>query len=220
MRISDIINEDCVEIGAEFCDRDEALTRLLRLHQQQGNIQDSTALRRELLRQEKSNPGAVSCRVAIPVIRDAAAHRTRLTAITLSDGVEYSAPDGRKVNLIFLITGSQDNNDWQWLKARLMRLLMDAGFTARLSAAKSREEFIRMLKDREQVRFTPPVPQKGYDCSKFLMKNNKAENDSFLHRIEKNLPEFNAIPSFIMGLPHRLKAAYHNSQRKKQRHPS
>ena len=205
MRISDIINEDCVEIGAEFCDRDEALTRLLRLHQQQGNIPDSTAVRRELLRQEKANPGAVSCRVAIPVIRDTAARRTRLTAITLSDGIEYGAPDGRKVNLIFLITGSQDNNDWQWLKARLMRLLMDAGFTARLSAAKNREEFIRMLKDREQVRFTPPVPKKEYDCSKFLVKNNKPMKTGVFRRIGEHLPKVKEVKSLLVRLPRRVK---------------
>ena len=189
MRISDIINEDCVEIGAEFCDRDEALTRLLRLQQQQGNILNSTAMRKELLRQERANPGAVSCRVAIPVIRDTSAHGTRLTAITLSEGVDYSAPDGRKVNMIFLITGPENNSDSQWLKARLMRLLMDAGFTARLSAAKDREEFIRMLREREQVRFTQPVPKKEYDCSKFLMKNNNTMKENFWRRIGKKLPK-------------------------------
>lgn len=212
MRISDIINEDCVEIGAEFCDKDEALTRLLRMHQRQGNITDSASTRRELLRQEKENPGAVSCRVAIPVIRDTGARKTRLTAITVPEGVEYGAPDGRKVSLIFLITGSEDNNDWQWMKARLMRLLMDAGFTARLCAARDRAEFISMLKEREKVRFAPLEPNKEYDCSKFLHKNNSAQKEPVFRRFIKKLPKLGRVPSLIMGLPRRLTAAHTDSE--------
>ena len=175
MRISDIINEDCVEVGSEICERDEALTRLLRLHQNQGNIADSGIINRELLRQEDGCPTAVSCRIAIPVIRDSGSVRTRLTAITIPGGVDYGAPDGRKVRMIFLITGREDDDDWLWLKARL-------------SAAKSGAEFVGLLNERERARFAPVEPKKEYDCSKFLIKN-KRKRESLFNRVCHLIPE-------------------------------
>ena len=99
-----------------------------------------------------------------------------------------------------------------------MRLLMDAGFTARLSAAKNREEFIRMLKEREQARFAQPVPKKEYDCSKFLERNNKEKKISMLRRVEKKLPKLRKVTSLITELPRRFTAA-RTDIKKMKRHP-
>ena len=172
MRISDIINNDSVEIGAELCSKDEALERLTAIHRRLGNIYNSSDFLDKLKEHEEEHNSAVACRIAIPALSDSAARNTRISAITVRGGVEYGAPDHKKVKLIFLIAGRDNNEELLRLRTRLMRLLMDAGFTARLGSADSAEEFVALIKEQEQTRFAREWKD-AYDCSKFLIENKK-----------------------------------------------
>jgi mannitol/fructose-specific phosphotransferase system IIA component (Ntr-type) len=172
MRISDIINRDSVEIGADICSKDEALERLTAIHRRIGNIYNSRDFLDRLKGHEREHNSAVACRIAIPALSDDAARNTRITALTLHEGVEYGAPDHRKVRLLFLIAGRGEAQELLMLKTRLMRLLMDAEFSARLGSAKSAEEFVALIREQEQRRFSNDWKD-AYDCSKFLRENNK-----------------------------------------------
>ena len=171
MRISDIINRDSVEIGAELCSKDEALERLTAIHRRLGNIFNSKGFLDKLREHEQEHNSAVACRIAIPALCDNAARNTRITAITVRDGIEYGAPDHKKVKLVFLIAGRGDAHELLMLKTRLMRLLMDADFTARLGSAQSAEDFVALIREQERLRF--PIERNAHDCSNFLQKNNK-----------------------------------------------
>lgn len=171
MRISDIINRDSVEIGAELYTKDEVLERLVALQKSNGTVRNTTALRREIDSREQHGTSALSGRVAIPAVAHSGAPVSGITAVTVKDGVDYGAPDKKRVKLIFMIAGKSGSDEYLHLKTRLMRLLMDTGFTAQLCAAKSTEEFLRLLSERENVRFAPSGPKKEYDCSKFLIEN-------------------------------------------------
>ena len=172
MRISDIINNDSVEIGAELCSKDEALERLTAIHRRLGNIYNSRGFLNKLKEHEEEHNSAVACRIAIPALCDSMARNTRISAITVRDGVEYGAPDHKKVKLIFLIAGRDEPEELLRLKTRLMRLLMDADFTAQLGSAKTAEEFVTLIKQQEEERYRKEWKD-AYDCSKFLIENKK-----------------------------------------------
>lgn len=160
MNIRELIDESRVEIGAEITTKDEALTRLIELQKQSGAIRNPRALRREINEREQRGNTAVSCRIAIPGVMHSGAKETSLTAVTVKDGVDYNAPDKRPVRLIFMIAGKSGTDEHQAVKERLTRLLSDAGFTARLSAAKSKKEFLALLSERERIRFSSPKKKK------------------------------------------------------------
>lgn len=183
MNIRDLLTKENVEIGAELFSKDEALEHLIHLQEEQGHITNRSVFKNELLQREEACNSAVAARIAIPSLCYSEADTTTLCAMTLKDGVDYDAPDKRKVKLIFMISGKRDSNEYLELKTRLMRLLMDSQFTAKLCAAKDEETFLDLLSKREQLRFSPPAPRAEYDCSKFLIKNHKRKfRDLFRHK--------------------------------------
>ena len=171
MNIRELLNESMIEIGAELSTKDEALDRLIELQRDGGAVRNPLSLSREIRARETLGTSAVSMRVAIPSVRHRGARKTSISALTVSDGVSYDSPDKRKVRLMFMISGKDGTDEYIEVKARLMHLLMDSEFTARLCSAKSREEFLRLIDEREKVRYAKPKPDKRYDCSKFLEKN-------------------------------------------------
>ena len=168
-----MINEDSVEIAAELCSKEEALIKLAQLHRAQGNIYDLRRFLSDIRDREMQSSGAISGRIAITALSDRTARDTRITAITVKDGIEYGSPDRRPVKLIFLIAGRNNSDEYLALKTRLMRLLMDSVFSAKLCSAKDKREFVELIGERERIRFAPPEPKKEYDCSKFLIKKIK-----------------------------------------------
>lgn len=182
MNIRELLNENLIEIGAELSSKDEALERLIRLQKSSGAIHNMNALRREIQERECLGNSAVSARVAIPDVAHSGAARTAISVVTIKNGVEYGAPDKRPVKLIFMIAGKSGSDEHIQAKARLMHLLMDSEFTARLCAAENKEAFLNMIAEREKVRFSPPQPDKKYDCSKFLIKNKKEKRFSLFRK--------------------------------------
>lgn len=172
MNIRELLSENRIEIGAELYSKDEALDRLICLQKKSGCIHNPKALRREIQEREKQGNSAVACRVAIPDVMHSGSTQTTISAVTVKEGVDYGAPDHRPVRLIFMIAGKSGSDEHIEAKSRLMHLLMDAGFTARLCAAQSTEEFLQLIEEREKLRYAPVEPNKKYDCSKFLTKNN------------------------------------------------
>ena len=168
MNIRDLINEQRVEVGAELYAKDEALEKLIQMQKKSGAIHNPRAVRRELQEREQRGSTAISCRIAIIDFSHSGAAYTAVSALTVKNGVDYCAPDKRPVKILFMITGKSGSQEHIEVKARLMHLLMDSEFTARLTCAKSKEEFLTLLADREKVRYSPPLPNKKYDCSRFL----------------------------------------------------
>lgn len=173
MKLRELLQENRIEIGAELSSKDEVFKRLSALQSDDSDPQDTALLDYEIQMREKLGNSAVSGRVAIPCVRHSGAEDTRISAITLKSGVEYGAPDKRVVRLVFLIAGRDKSDECVEVKARLMHLLMDSEFTARLCAAKSAGEFMELFREREEIRYAPLLPQKRYDCTKFLNKKYK-----------------------------------------------
>ena len=187
MNIRELMNVSMIETGAELYTKDEALDRLIEL-QKDGGIRNSALLSREIRARELLGTSAISMRVAIPSVCHRGAKRTGISALTVKDGVSYDSPDKRKVKLLFMISGRDGSDEYIEAKSRLMHLLMDSEFTAQLCSAKTPEEFIRLIADREKTRYSPPPPDKSYDCSKFLNKNNKSESFALFKWIRRRKP--------------------------------
>lgn len=151
MKISELLHENTVEIGAELYSKDEALDKLIALQKESGSICDPRALRREIYERERMGNSAVSGRTAIPSISHSGAARTSISAVTIKNGVEYHAPDKRPVRLMFLITGKSGSGEHNIIKERLQKLLSDPTFTAKLYSAKSKKQFINLIANKERV---------------------------------------------------------------------
>ena len=157
MNIRELMNENLIELGAELYSKNEALERLIRLQKTAGAIRDPRALRREIDARERQGTGAVSCRIAVTGVMHSGAKHTAVSAVTLHDGVDFNAPDRRPVRLIFMIAGKSGSDEHTAVREKLLRLLSDPEFSARLCAAKSKEEFLTLIGEREKMKCQKPM---------------------------------------------------------------
>lgn len=150
MTIRELLNENMIETGAELYSKGEALDELIRLQKSGGMIERPRALTREVIMRERMGNTAAGCRLAICDVMHSGAAKTTVSAVTVRDGVDYGAPDKRRVKLIFMIAGKSDSDEHKRVKEKLQKLLSDPTFTAQLCAAKSADEFFKLIVDQER----------------------------------------------------------------------
>ena len=168
MRITDLLKKQGVALGVSPKTKGDAIDKLVALHEKCGNLIDTAAYKDGILKREEMGTTAIGMEVAIPHAKSEAVKAPALTAITVPNGVDYGAPDGNPCKLIFMIAATTDGDVHLEVLARLMQMLMDEEFTAKLKAAKSVDEFLKIIDDKETEKFpeeakSAPAPAKeGY----------------------------------------------------------
>ena len=153
MRITDLLKKQGVEIGVSVKDKTAAIEKLVALHETCGNLKDTAAYKEGILKREEMGTTAIGMEIAIPHAKSEAVKAPALTAITVPDGVDYGSPDGDPCNLIFMIAATTDGDVHLEVLARMMQMLMDMDFTAKLKAAKNADEFLRLIDEKETEKF-------------------------------------------------------------------
>ena len=132
------------------------------------NLKNTAAFKEGILKREEMGTTAVGMEVAIPHAKSDAVKAPALTAITVPNGVDYGAADKKPCKLIFMIAATTDGDVHLEVLARLMQLLMDEEFTAKLKTAKTADEFLAIIDKKETEKFpdeakAPAKPaKKGY----------------------------------------------------------
>lgn len=169
MRIVDLLNEKSILLGAEPASKAEAIDTLVELQVKGGRIADAEEYRKGILAREALSSTAVGEGIAIPHAKSDAVKAPSLAAMTVPAGVDYEAMDGEPSNLIFMIAAPNDGDVHLEVLSRLMTILMDEDFRARLIAAKSADEFLGIIDDMEKEKFpeeavkeSKPAKEGGY----------------------------------------------------------
>lgn len=119
---------------------------MIALMAKSGKIGDVEKYRQGVYAREEEGTTGIGEGIAIPHCKSDAVLRPGLAAMVVSDGVDFEALDGGKVDLIFLIAApdSEDNVHLDVL-SKLSVLLMDENFTKGLRNARSVEEFLDVI---------------------------------------------------------------------------
>jgi PTS system fructose-specific IIC component len=158
MRITDLLKKEGIRIGASPADKPAAIEELIALHQACGNLLDTAAYREGILKREAMGTTAIGMEIAIPHAKSEAVKAPALTAMTVPGGVDYGSPDGDACKLLFMIAATPDGDVHMEVLARMMQLLMDFDFTAKLKEAKTPEEFLALIDAKEAEKFPDEVP--------------------------------------------------------------
>ncbi len=153
MRITDLLKKQGIEIGASVKDKAAAIEKLVALHEKCGNLKDRKAYKEGILKREEMGTTAIGMEIAIPHAKSEAVKAPALTAITVPDGVDYGSPDGDACKLIFMIAATTDGDVHLEVLARMMQMLMDMDFTAKLKKAKTADEFLKLIDEKETEKF-------------------------------------------------------------------
>lgn len=168
MRITDLLKSAAIELNADVSNKSEAIDKLIALHQAAGNLMDSEKFKEDILKREEHSTTAIGEGIAVPHAKSSAVKTPSLSFITVPAGVDYSAPDGKKTDLLFMIAATEDGDVHLEILSRLMVMLMDADFANAIRNAKSAEEVLKLIDDKETEKYTEEKPQPKKDGYRIL----------------------------------------------------
>lgn len=159
MRIIDLLKPEAITLGLDISTKDDAINALIGLHAAAGNLKDKDAYKEAILAREAQGTTAIGEGIAVPHAKTSAVKAPALAAITVPNGVDYGAPDGKPSDLLFMIAATEDGDVHLEILSRLMVMLMDADFAAKLRAAKTPAEFLDIINKQEAIKYPDEAPK-------------------------------------------------------------
>ena len=153
MRITDLLDRRSVLLDAAPADKNATLDMVVSLMTKSGKITDEDAYRKQVYAREEESTTGIGEGIAIPHGKCDAVSKPGLAAMVVPAGVDFDSLDGEPVNLVFLIAApnTKDNVHLDVL-SKLSMMLMDEDFTAKLKAAKSVDEFLKIIDEAESAK--------------------------------------------------------------------
>lgn len=153
MRITNLLSKKAIMLNADITDKNQAINTLIEMHDKAGNISNKEKYREDILAREAESTTAVGEGIAIPHAKSGAVIKPGLAAMTVKEGVDYGAPDGKPSNLLFMIAAPQNGDLHLEVLSRLMTLLMDLDLRKKLLAAETKDEFLTIIDEAEEAKF-------------------------------------------------------------------
>ena len=72
MRITDLLKSTAIELNVSVASKDEAIDRLIALHEKAGNLKDAAKFKDEILKREAHSSTAIGEGIAVPHAKSAA----------------------------------------------------------------------------------------------------------------------------------------------------
>ncbi|MFR5876843.1 MAG: fructose-specific PTS transporter subunit EIIC [Eubacterium sp.] len=167
MRIIDLLKKEAVDLNVSVLSKGEAIDKLVSLHEKADNLSDVSVYKQAIIAREAQGSTAIGEGIAVPHAKSDSVKRAGLSAITVPDGVDYCAPDGKPSDILFMIAAPLDGDLHLEILSRLMVMLMETEFCAELRAAKTTDEFLSIIDKKESEKY-PDEPkaeqpkQEGY----------------------------------------------------------
>ena len=151
MRITELLKPESIDLNAAPKDKNDTIRQAVALMAKSGNISDIEAYTKQVMAREEESTTGVGEGIAIPHGKCDAVTRPGLAAMIIRDGVDYDSLDGEPVNVLFLIAApnTKDNVHHDVL-SKLSVILLYEDFTAALKAAKTTDEFLKVIDDADK----------------------------------------------------------------------
>ncbi len=149
MRLSELLTPDRVRIPLRATTKGDVLRELVDTAVG-GNGDSAAEVLSAVLQREREFPTGIGYGVAVPHGRTPALAGLVTVAGTTPEPVPYETVDGEPVRLFFLLAGPESTaGDHVKVLSRISRLVRREPVRQRLVAARSPEEFLRILSEAE-----------------------------------------------------------------------
>ena len=150
MRIRDLLKQESIVLGAQPADKNAAINQLADLMEASGNLSDKAQYVKDVLAREASSSTGLGDGIATPHAKSAGVKTAGLSAMTVPNGVDFDSEDGEPSRLFFMIAAPESAYDAHLeILSKLATMLMDSDFKDALVAAKTKEEFLRIIDEKE-----------------------------------------------------------------------
>ncbi len=164
MKVIDMLNKNAIALNYSAGSKEQLYDKLIELHLSVGNLKDKAQYKADILKRDKEGPTAIGDGVAIPHAKSSAVKTPGLSVVTVPGGIDLDALDGGMSNLIFMIAAPEKGGDMHLeVLSRLTVMLMDKGFRNKLLSAKSPNEFLRLIDEKEIEKYGMEKPESSKD---------------------------------------------------------
>lgn len=150
MRITDLLKKNGIAINPNVKNKAEAIDKLVKLMDATGKLSNKEEYKKAVLAREELSTTGIGDGIGIPHAKTKAVKNAGLSAMIITAGIDYDSLDGQPTKLFFMIAAPEgENNVHLDVLARLSTILMDEEFKNTLIKAKSVEEFLRLIDEKE-----------------------------------------------------------------------
>lgn len=150
MKITDLLKKNGIALNPKIESKQEAIDKLVNLMDATGRLRDKEAYKKAVLDRESLSTTGIGDNIAIPHAKTSAVKEAGLSAMVLTNGVDYDSLDGEPAKLFFMIAAPEGENNLHLdVLARLSMMLMDVDFKDKLINAKSVDEFLSLIDSKE-----------------------------------------------------------------------
>ena len=158
MRVTELLKSASIDLGARVKDKQDAISHLADLMEKGGNLKDKAQYLKDVLAREASGTTGLGDGIATPHAKSAGVKAPGLAAMTIPEGIEFESMDGNPARLFFAIAAPDTGADEHlMILSKLATMIMDPDFKEALIAAKSKEEFLKLIDDKEDGKFQAPA---------------------------------------------------------------
>ena len=154
MDITDLLKKEGIELNVKVSNKQDAIDKLVELMNNTGNLADKEEYKKTVMAREELSTTGIGDGIAIPHGKTNAVKRAGLSAMVVKDGVNYDSLDGKDAKLFFMIAAPEESNNLHLeVLARLSTILMDEDFREKLINASSKDEFLKLIDEKEAEKF-------------------------------------------------------------------
>ncbi len=154
MRITDLLKSESIALGTSPADKNAAINQLADLMEAGGNLSDKEQYKKDVFAREASGTTGLGDGIATPHAKSAGVKAAGLAAMTVPGGMDFASMDGLPSRLFFMIAAPDSaNDDHLAILSKLATMIMDPDFKEALIAAKTKEEFLKLIDDKEDGKF-------------------------------------------------------------------
>ena len=168
MKLIELFSRDATALDVKAKDKDAVINKLVDLQFTHGNITDKEAYKKAIYAREAEFSTYVGEGIAVPHAKTEVVTAPSLAVVRLTEPIQYNEDDDDKSKLFFMIAAPMNGNLHVDMLARMMSLLANEDFVAKLNAAKTPQEFLDLIAKEEEQNFgnesftEEEVPQAGY----------------------------------------------------------
>lgn len=150
MRLTDILQPDCVKVPLQADGKEPAIHELVELLYQAGGIADRDKLATAVWQREMTRTTGIGHGIAIPHGKADGVDRLRMAIGRLEKPLDFGAIDGKPVSLVLLLVSPADQTGPHiQALAKISRMLTNELFRQSLKEAESADQLYQMIAQHE-----------------------------------------------------------------------
>lgn len=151
MRLIELFSREATAMNVKAADKTAVIDKLVDLQCTHGNITDKAAYKKAIYAREEEYSTYIGNGIVVPHAKNPVVTAPSLAVVKLTSPIQYNADDEEKSDLFFMIAAPMNGNLHVDMLARMMTLLANEDFVAKLRTAQTEQEFLDMLDQEEQI---------------------------------------------------------------------